>query len=741
MADWYGVELFDAGGSNPRLRWRDPDGGVAERRLNRQEVQDLVARVSAGYAVTAPDLPGLGAGLFEWLDGPTERWVKAAQNRARPMAVGVDAEERLRGLPWEVMFNSDAGGFLAVHPSRPVSPVRVASSRVSDTRERGNRPLRVLFMASSPVGVEPVLDYEKEEWAILDAAAGRIELVVEESGSLDGLRDVLTWFGEGHFDVLHLSGHGVLAPQGALFVMEASDGTRSDASAAEIATAIGGLWPGLVFVSGCHTAGTPQDGLVASMAEALVDAGAPAVLGWALPVGDVSANQLAGKLFERLADGAPVGDAVTDARRALHDSHSGYWHLLRFYTDKTPLTPLVTPPGTKGRQRWRARSADTLFLDPEGQVKVTKAVGFVGRRRELQRLLLALRPDDSRTGPQVAVLHGMGGLGKSTLTARLLSRLTPTHPHQAVWVGRIDETSITGLTGRLNLPDPDQDQQVNQLLNRQGVSLADRVRYVLDGPLRDEQCVFVFDDFEDGNLEPDGSGGFRCTPEALAVLNAFGSGIERTGTASRVVVTCRHDFPLPPGLRVVRQPLSGLDGADLAKKLRLTQNLGPTSTIDPAIKNRAIAAAAGIPRLLERLDSLVGTDGQIDDALAAIDATEVKYREELTLQKLLDRQPTGVRRVIALAAIYQIAVPREALEALVPDRSIQDEIDAAVKVGLLQAGIHPATGETRYLVSPLLSPLLDQIPERLDEQDLRQAQEHGARYLFHRWVQPDAQTN
>ena len=78
---------------------------------------------------------------------------------------------------------------------------------------------------------------------------------------------------------------------------------------------------------------------------------------------------------------------------------------------------------------------------------------------------------------------------------------------------------------------------------------------------------------------------------------------------------------MPAGLQVVRQPIGQLQGADLEKKLRLTENLGPTSPIDPAVRERAIAAAAGIPRLLERLDSLVGMDlGDLDARFAAIEA-------------------------------------------------------------------------------------------------------------------------
>jgi CHAT domain/AAA ATPase domain len=622
-----------------------------------------------------------------------------------------------------------------VHPARPVMPVRAASQRDSGARMAANRPLRVLFMASSPLGIEPVLDFEREEAVILGAAAGRVEVVVEESGSLRGLKTTLSWFGPGYFDVLHLSGHGWIDTSGPRFIMEDDEGRPTDASAADIAAAAQGVWPGLVFVSGCYTAGSSETGLVASMAEALVDAGASVVLGWALPVGDVSASRLAATLYRELGGAASIADAVTAARKALFDSQSAYWHLLRLYADRSELTSMVTPLGSRGRVKLRNREASTLFLDPEGRVKVTDRSSFVGRRRELQALLRTLRPEDSAKGPQIALLHGMGGQGKSSLAARLLDRIGATHADHAVWVGKVDQLSVEGLTQRLTLADADVDQEVNDLLGRDSVPLADRFRFVLDGPLANTPCVFVFDDFEDGNLEPDGLGGYRCTAEALQVLQAFGTAISRTASPSRVVITSRYDFPLPAGLQVMRQQIGQLQGADLEKKLQLTENLGPTSLVAQAVRERAIAAAAGIPRLLERLDSLVGLDlGDLEARFAAIEAKQVEYREELLLQQLLEVQPSGVRRAIALAAIYEIAVPIEAILALSPEHPMSGDVQAAAGVGLLQGGLHPSTGELRYLVSPLLRPLLDAMPERLNDEELRKAQTRGARFLYQRWV-------
>ena len=50
------------------------------------------------------------------------------------------------------------------------------------------RPLRLLLMACSPLDVEPVLEFEREEAMIFEATRKpAVELEVEESGSLQGL--------------------------------------------------------------------------------------------------------------------------------------------------------------------------------------------------------------------------------------------------------------------------------------------------------------------------------------------------------------------------------------------------------------------------------------------------------------------------------------------------------------------------------------------------------------------------
>lgn len=140
-----------------------------------------------------------------------------APDRPPGATLRITAAEQLRHLPWELLARD--GSYLTVAGHAPVLPVRAVGTNTTLTGSvaRGNSPLRVLFMATSPEGVEPVLNFEAEEAAILSATVRTgAELVVEESGTLDGLPSLSLEYGAGYFDVLHLSGHAEIGKDGQL---------------------------------------------------------------------------------------------------------------------------------------------------------------------------------------------------------------------------------------------------------------------------------------------------------------------------------------------------------------------------------------------------------------------------------------------------------------------------------------------------------------------------------------------
>jgi hypothetical protein len=127
--------------------------------------QDYYVRLHEDYAIT-------GRKLYNWLDGSDRLLYRTMQQHpGESLVLAIFAAESLAHLPWEVLHN---GNTFLVARMPAVVPVRWVSS---DTKklylegEPANRALNILFMATSPLGVEPVLDFEAEEGRILEATA------------------------------------------------------------------------------------------------------------------------------------------------------------------------------------------------------------------------------------------------------------------------------------------------------------------------------------------------------------------------------------------------------------------------------------------------------------------------------------------------------------------------------------------------------------------------------------------
>ncbi|MEU8015988.1 CHAT domain-containing protein [Micromonospora parva] len=697
--------------------------------MERDYSQDAVAQRVYG----SPRLRDLGAKLAAFVDGD-QRWLTPILDRPPGAILRIRADQRLRHLPWELLCQD--GSFLTVAGPAPLLPVRAVGTgaALEAPVTPGNRPLRVLFMATSPEGVEPVLNYEAEEAAIL-AATSRTgtDLVVEESGTLEGLRFLARDYGKGYFDVVHLSGHATTATGQPTFVVENEFGESATATADQIAQAMAGYWPRLVFVSGCLTGDAPDRGAFPSMSESLVRAGAPAVLGWALPVGDVSATDFAAELYRALAGGQALDQAVIEARQHLYTNQRGSWHLLRVYADRSPLAPMVTPLNTKGRTRIQARAADQEFLDPQTQLsRVAARAAFVGRRRVIQRCLRILRqPLQEPGGAEALVLSGMGGLGKSSLASRLLERM-PTH-QRAVWFGRVDLTKFRELTTKVRFPALKQQAEADQVLSNDQVPLAVRLRFLLDvdGPLGQTPCLFVFDDFEDGNLDERG-GGHILSAAMAEILPALLTAIRETDSPSRVIITSRYRFPTPTGTRIAAEALETLIDVEQAKKIANLPNLRYGSLLDPGIRDRAIAAAAGNPRLLDWLDRIVADPTlDIGDLIAAIEHEADRFRETILATKLLGAQDPELQRMLAKLNVVELPVPGETVHAIHDHLDTARHMQRATQLGLLEAGTDPETRQPRYYVSNILRPLLRPL---LTDDEYLAACAAAARSLHALWI-------
>ncbi|AFY85073.1 tetratricopeptide repeat protein [Oscillatoria acuminata] len=681
--------------------------------LSIAEIANLVKESKRDYYIGRPRLKEMGQKLFCWLDGDG-RWLSRAiaQCDLGGLILAIATPEKLAHLPWELLH--DGTSFLVEGLYPMVVPVRWIDKNTPPPSTLKARPLQVLFMATSPETVEPVLDFEAEEARILAQTQDMaVQVRVEESGCVAELGKLWKRYPPQTFDIFHLTGHGKIqqqTPYDPYFITETETGEPHDTSASELAEVFFDRWPQLIFLSGCRTGQAGNQGAVLSMAETLIHQGAPAVLGWGLEVLETTATAAAAHLYQELAAGYSLGKALGSTYRYLLQKQGVEdWHLLRLYVRGDCPGALVEPPGD---YYWQPpQLPQEQFLDPLTQeVRVATREEFVGRRRYLQRYLRALKG-----GKFLGVLiHGIGGVGKSTVGARLLERMPEYEP---IFIYRgLDEAKLINQLSRQCT------NETGSEIWQEKLSLMQRLTKFLRMGLNDpkQQLMFVLDDFE-ANMEPRSDGKRMLKSEVVEVVQGLLDAIAQSRGPHRVIITCRYDFTLDPTLnrRLDREPLAALRGADLRKKCQRLASFQPDSELDANLQEQAKNAADGNPRLLEWLNQILLTPSvAISEITTKIQEVEAEFRADILAEELLNQQDKDLREMLRLGLVFQVPVPRAAFTAICSKiRNLETHITRAISLGLLESiQSTPADGE--LLRVPRLLPL--PVPEN-DEPLHRQA--------------------
>lgn len=268
----------------------------------------------------------LGEKIFDFLDGANrclQRALDEGTKQGEIPQLYLCACIETADWPFELLALQ--GNYLL--PNRLHLARCVTDWGVEKKREPEDRPLKLLFMASSALDVQPELDFEKEEETIFRITENLlIDMEVEDSGSLEGLREHLQ---DERYDVVHLSGHADIDKQGRpFFVMEDETGARRDVSPGELwQEALVDNPPRLLFLSGCRTGQAPEksgsgteipDKAALSFARYLVEKhNLPAILGWGRPVSDLQATAAEQVIYRELSRGKSILHGVQRARDEL----------------------------------------------------------------------------------------------------------------------------------------------------------------------------------------------------------------------------------------------------------------------------------------------------------------------------------------------------------------------------------------------------------------------------------------
>jgi tetratricopeptide (TPR) repeat protein len=379
-------------------------------------------------------------------------------------------------------------------------------------------------------------------------------------------------------------------------------------------------------------------------AQALLQAGVPAVIAMRYAVGDDYARELAVGFYRGLlghAQPKSAAAALTLARRALAaDAGNG-----PRYAACDHATPLLYGAEDPGLQPHPGRSRGLDVHDPRlmriGEFGAAQHAHFVGRTWELAGLgsgfIGAQAGDETRP---IAVITGLGGMGKTALAAEalalwqtrftwvLLFQCKPTALGFETFLRDVD-LKLRGELGRYH--DHVRARPADAIFRDadagfSGTQRQDRLVQNLVRALGDEPILLVLDNFET-QLRPlrEGETAAECQDPAWdACLRTLADQLR--GTPSRVLLTSRQPLAALPADRAHALVLGPLPAAEAALYLRTQPALaamvfGP----DPGQRNlaqRLLRASRFHPLLMDRLARLAGDAALRPQLLQALTALE-----------------------------------------------------------------------------------------------------------------------
>ncbi|MCI0489842.1 MAG: CHAT domain-containing protein [Blastocatellia bacterium] len=474
--------------------------------------------------------------------------------------------------------------------------------------------------------------------------------------------------------MVHLNGHGVVREGLGYFAFEDDSGQADLRSSKEIRQKLfAGSSVQCAFISGCETGKAPPVAALGGVCQGLVSEEIPLAIGWAASIADDLAIHFATTFYNTLASGQSVDRALTHARQAIRkmceERDNPSWTLPVLYAssdqgavfDTDPNRPIVPPP--------RA----TTVQHPLPGMTEGYAEHFVGRRRELQRLLPPLR--EGRL--QALLITGMGGAGKSTLATRLARRLQ-TDGFTPIAISSSEGNPLSAARILTTCGDAFLAARLRDdyaMLQDPAIAVDARLRYVVS-VLNQRRYILVLDNFEVNLDETNRRILDREVKEFYTHLLTHLAG------NSRAIITCRYrpaDVESLP--RTCQEEALGdfPESAFLKFMLR-----------DPVVERRYYESELPSDLLTELHRLLGGTPrflGQMREVLKSIEADELRQElervklpagsEASALREARDRYCEAIftarlygylgsdsQRALSRAAVYGVAVNVKGIAAV-----------------------------------------------------------------------------
>jgi tetratricopeptide (TPR) repeat protein len=692
--------------------------------------------------VTREKLQTLGDELFQtWFGETWYRLIRQLSPSGRRMLVIASDLPVILDLPWELLRPA-GGDSMGVDAKWSIRRLPWSDQVLGAAgHELLPGPLRILYMVCAPRD-QVELDFEREEELLLKA--------LSRAGTSTGQQAVLDSCDLGTFEelgerieafrphIVHLTGHGTVRDDAAFFAFEDERGETDLRPSTEVGQLFAGSGVQCAFLSGCQAAKAPPHTSLGGLAQGLLAEGVPLVVGWAASILDTVATQVAGRFYNAAAVGQPIDRALTLARQTVRKecerSGDPSWSLPVLYAS----TSQVRVFDEKAPAERTARPTEVQRPLP-GMVE-GYTPHFIGRRRELQRLLPGLRSGEL----QGILLTGLGGVGKSTMATRLARKLEAAGftPVALSSSGRTPLTAalVLQIVGDALLHQAQEDSY--NILRNAKLPLGDRLRAVVTG-LNRGRFVLVLDNFE-SNLD---EASHKILDGELAGFYQHALGHLAGG--SRIIITSRYvpaDVPeLPPTMReyglgefseasflkfmlreeaVERRYRTG----DLPHELlmRLHQVLGGTPSFLELM--REVLKAVPAQELWDEL-TRVSIPAQSEMAPGLLEKKRDDCCAKIFTNRLYGRLDGASQKMLSRAAVYQVPVSLAGISAAagIPDVAARTEVERWRRLALVHAD--DSTGRDLWSVYGLLrSWLLG--PERLAVEERRAAHRAAGDFLM-----------
>ena len=640
----------------------------------------------------------------------SQLWASAAQRSARIVLQGAaEAHNPLAAdmarVPWEIARPSASQPTLAER-NLVLRLVHSAQSQASEPLHLGaNEDLRVLFVFAESRGSRP-LGARQERQALEQmlrqdiyprrrvvahflthgVTRERLKAQIEEHNGYH----IVHWSGHGQHNQLELAQHGGAAD------------TLSGQELLKLFHEAGGFVPRLMFLSACHSgapvqiknfadfAGFAQRGVApgpdanakdssaepaqlgfSGTAHALLQGGVPAVVAMRFAVGDDYARELALGFYRKLlADEQPKTPVVAlqMARRSLASASGEPAALFAPCDHATPLLygdgqARITPhPG-----RSPALQAQRRRLPSIAELSQAEHGNFVGRTWELAGLgAEVIGAARSTQIKPVAVITGLGGMGKTALLAEALALWEERFNWMLLFQAKPNPLSLEDMLRKIDMALRGELGRYHQHIQQHpadavfreadedftGPERIKRLVANLVRALQDEPIGLVLDNFEN-NLKPqtEETSASACQDpawdECLAQLAQA-----LVGSPSRLLITSRRPIAALPATLARPLPLGPLPALEAELYLRahpaLRAMVVGSDEAESDLAQRLLQASRFHPLLMDRLAKLATAPALRPELLQALETLEARA-DFAQLPALFSAQRDDAREMAYLA--------------------------------------------------------------------------------------------